>query len=30
MRRLWNITLPMLSPLLFYNLVMGMIASFRW
>ena len=28
-RRLWNITLPMLSPLLFYNLVMGMIASFQ-
>jgi multiple sugar transport system permease protein len=29
MRRLWNITLPMLSPLLFYNLVMGMIGSFQ-
>jgi multiple sugar transport system permease protein len=28
-RRLWNITLPMLSPLLFYNLVMGMIGSFQ-
>ena len=29
LRRLWNITLPMLSPLLFYNLVMGMIAAFQ-
>jgi multiple sugar transport system permease protein len=28
-RRLWNITLPMLSPLLFYNLVMGIIGSFQ-
>jgi multiple sugar transport system permease protein len=26
-RQLWNITLPMLSPLIFYNLVMGLIAS---
>jgi multiple sugar transport system permease protein len=29
LRRLWNITIPMLSPLLFYNLVMGMIGSFQ-
>jgi multiple sugar transport system permease protein len=29
LRRLWNVTLPMLSPLLFYNLVMGMIGSFQ-
>lgn len=28
-RRLWNITLPMLSPLIFYNLVMGIIGSFQ-
>jgi multiple sugar transport system permease protein len=28
-RRFWNITLPMLSPLLFYNLVMGIIGSFQ-
>ncbi len=28
-RRLWNITIPMLSPLLFYNLVMGLIGSFQ-
>jgi ABC-type sugar transport system permease subunit/ABC-type glycerol-3-phosphate transport system substrate-binding protein len=27
--RLWNVTLPMLSPLIFYNLVMGIIASFQ-
>jgi len=29
MRRFWNVTLPMLSPLIFYNLVMGIIASFQ-
>jgi len=29
MRRLWNITLPMLSPLIFYNMVMGIIGSFQ-
>ena len=28
-RRFWNVTLPMLSPLLFYNLVMGIISSFQ-
>ena len=28
-RRFWNVTLPMLSPLLFYNLVMGIIGSFQ-
>jgi multiple sugar transport system permease protein len=28
-RRLWNVTLPMLSPLIFYNLVMGIIGSFQ-
>ena len=27
--RLWNITLPMLSPLIFFNLVMGIIGSFQ-
>ena len=29
LRRLYNITLPMLSPLIFYNLVMGLIGSFQ-
>jgi multiple sugar transport system permease protein len=29
MRKLWNVTLPMLSPLIFYNLVMGIIGSFQ-
>jgi multiple sugar transport system permease protein len=28
-RRLWNVTLPQLSPLIFYNLVMGIIGSFQ-
>jgi len=28
-RRFWNVTLPMLSPLIFYNLVMGLIGSFQ-
>ncbi len=28
-RRFWNVTLPMLSPILFYNLTMGIIASFQ-
>jgi multiple sugar transport system permease protein len=28
-RRFWNVTLPMLSPLIFYNLVMGIIGSFQ-
>ena len=28
-RRLWNVTLPMLSPLIFYNVVMGIIGSFQ-
>ncbi|MEA2710922.1 MAG: hypothetical protein QOF78_3523 [Phycisphaerales bacterium] len=28
-RQFWNITLPMLSPLIFYNVVMGIIASFQ-
>jgi multiple sugar transport system permease protein len=25
----WHVTLPMLSPLIFYNVVMGLIASFQ-
>jgi multiple sugar transport system permease protein len=29
LRQFWNVTLPMLSPLLFYNLVMGIIGSFQ-
>jgi ABC-type sugar transport system permease subunit/ABC-type glycerol-3-phosphate transport system substrate-binding protein len=28
-RRFWNVTLPMLSPLIFFNLVMGIIGSFQ-
>ena len=28
-RRLWNVTIPMLSPLIFYNVVMGVIGSFQ-
>ncbi|MCS7033068.1 MAG: extracellular solute-binding protein [Phycisphaerae bacterium] len=28
-RRLWNVTLPQLSPLIFYNFVMGIIGSFQ-
>ncbi len=28
-RRLWNVTIPMLSPLIFYNLIMGIIGSFQ-
>jgi ABC-type sugar transport system permease subunit len=27
--RFWHVTLPMLSPLIFYNVVMGIIASFQ-
>ncbi|MGN6506721.1 MAG: extracellular solute-binding protein, partial [Tepidisphaeraceae bacterium] len=29
LRQAWNVTLPMLSPLIFYNLVMGIIGSFQ-
>jgi multiple sugar transport system permease protein len=29
LRKLWNVTLPMLSPLIFYNVVMGIIGSFQ-
>ena len=29
LRRAWNVTIPMLSPLIFYNLVMGIIGSFQ-
>jgi multiple sugar transport system permease protein len=29
LRRLWNITLPMLSPVIFFNIVMGLIQSFQ-
>lgn len=28
-RKLWNVTLPMLSPYIFYNLIMGIIGSFQ-
>jgi multiple sugar transport system permease protein len=27
--RFWNITLPMLSPIIFFNLIIGIIASFQ-
>jgi multiple sugar transport system permease protein len=29
LRRFWHITLPMLSPLLFFNFVIGIIGSFQ-
>jgi len=29
MRKFWHITLPMLSPLIFYNLIMAIIGSFQ-
>ncbi len=29
LRRLWNVTIPMLSPLIFFNVVMSLIASFQ-
>lgn len=29
LRKLWNITLPMISPVLFFNLIMGFIGSFQ-
>ena len=28
-RKFWNITLPMLSPIIFFNLIMGLIDSFK-
>jgi len=28
-RRFWNITLPMLSPYIFFNLIMGLIGTFQ-
>lgn len=27
--RLWNITIPMMSPIIFFNLILGIIASFQ-
>ena len=27
--KLWNITLPMISPVLFFNIIMGFIGSFQ-
>ena len=29
LRRFWNVTIPMISPVIFYNLVMGIIGSFQ-
>ena len=28
-RRLWNVTIPMMSPIIFFNLVLGIITSFQ-
>ncbi len=28
--RFWNVTLPMMTPVIFYNLVMGLIGSFQY
>lgn len=28
-RRLWNVTIPMMSPIIFFNLVLGIISSFQ-
>ncbi|HOE11056.1 MAG TPA: sugar ABC transporter permease [bacterium] len=30
LQRLWNITLPCVSPVIFFNLIMGVIASFQY
>ena len=30
LRQLWNVTLPMLSPLIFYNVIMGIIGGFQF
>ena len=27
--KLWNVTLPMMTPIVFYNLIMGIIGSFQ-
>jgi len=29
MRRMWNVTLPMLSPVIFFNLIMGIIGTLK-
>ena len=29
-RRFWNVTLPMISPVLFYNLIIALIATFQY
>ena len=29
MARFWNVTIPMISPVIFFNLVMGIIGSFQ-
>ena len=29
-RKIWNITLPMLSPVIFFNLIMGLISAFQY
>ena len=29
-RRLWNVTLPMISPIIFYNLVLGIIGTMQY
>jgi multiple sugar transport system permease protein len=30
LKRFWHITVPMMTPVIFYNLVLGMIASFNY
>jgi multiple sugar transport system permease protein len=29
-RKIWNITIPMISPVIFFNLIMGLIGSFQY
>ena len=29
-RRLWNITIPMVSPVIFYNLILGLVGSLQY
>jgi multiple sugar transport system permease protein len=29
-RKFWHITIPMISPLIFFNLIMGVIGSFQY
>ena len=29
LRKLWNVTIPLMSPVIFFNLIMGIIGSFQ-